>query len=593
MSWHSAWTTSYWALGSYTSQNVIDNATEVYNKLTGAGWTHNAACGVIGNLIHESCGINPGQFQGGYNYSWSAGFGIAQWTPGTKVSDYIGSQAQGVVDNGNAQMNLLMSDTGQWNTAFLNPDGSSNYYSLSGLPYITSMSQYSHSSASVADLTAVWMVCWERPSAQYAGLSTKEKLNLLIPKLEDEKADKLLTSDLAEIAWLLNLRASDISYCPVFKAFMIIGKDGSMILFTDKKRFDKQISDYLSGLGVVVCAYELVYTALSRLSEGETLLVDTNSANATLYLSVNKKCKIIQRRSPLLLMKAQKNETELNNIRTPMVVDGVALERFFYWLEQQLAQSKPVTELDAAAKLLEFRQKGDKFISESFACISAFNQHAAMPHYAPDKTTNILIEKDGVYLVDSGGQYFTGTTDITRVIPTGKISDEFSTDYTLVLKAMVNISLAKFPNKTTGSAIDAIGRINMWKYGKDFGHGTGHGVGFCLNVHEGPVSISPGATKTQMLPGMVSSNEPGYYLEGKYGIRIENLVVVKPSEFEDFNCFETLTLCHIDTRPVNKALLSDEEIEFINNYNKRVFQTISPYLDGDEIDYLKSRTKDI
>ena len=428
---------------------------------------------------------------------------------------------------------------------------------------------------------------------EYAGLSTKEKLNLLIPKLEDEKADKLLTSDLAEIAWLLNLRASDISYCPVFKAFMIIGKDGSMILFTDKKRFDKQISDYLSGLGVVVCAYELVYTALSRLSEGETLLVDTNSANATLYLSVNKKCKIIQRRSPLLLMKAQKNETELNNIRKTMVMDGVALERFFYWLEQQLAQSKPVTELDAAAKLLEFRQKGDKFISESFACISAFNQHAAMPHYAPDKTTNILIEKDGVYLVDSGGQYFTGTTDITRVIPTGKISDEFSTDYTLVLKAMVNISLAKFPNKTTGSAIDAIGRINMWKYGKDFGHGTGHGVGFCLNVHEGPVSISPGATKTQMLPGMVSSNEPGYYLEGKYGIRIENLVVVKPSEFEDFNCFETLTLCHIDTRPVNKALLSDEEIEFINNYNKRVFQTISPYLDGDEIDYLKNRTKEI
>lgn len=174
MSWHSVWTTSYWALGSYTSQNVIDNATEVYNKLTGAGWTHNAACGVIGNLIHESCGINPGQFQGGYNYSWSAGFGIAQWTPGTNVSDYIGSQAQGIVDDGNAQMNLLMSDTTQWNTAFLNPDGSSNYYGLTGLPYITSMSQYSQSSASVSDLTAVWMICWERPSAQYAGLSTRQ-----------------------------------------------------------------------------------------------------------------------------------------------------------------------------------------------------------------------------------------------------------------------------------------------------------------------------------------------------------------------------------------------------------------------------------
>lgn len=174
MAWHSVWTTSYWALGNYDSSTVADNAREVYNKLTGAGWTHEAACGVIGNLIHESCGINPGQFQGGYNYSWQAGFGIAQWTPGTKVSNYIGSQAQGVADDGDRQIDLLMSDTAQWNTAFLNPDGTSNYYGLSGLPYITSMAAYSQSTADVADLTAVWMVCWERPSAQYAGLSTRQ-----------------------------------------------------------------------------------------------------------------------------------------------------------------------------------------------------------------------------------------------------------------------------------------------------------------------------------------------------------------------------------------------------------------------------------
>ena len=216
-----------------------------------------------------------------------------------------------------------------------------------------------------------------------------------------------------------------------------------------------------------------------------------------------------------------------------------------------------------------------------------------MPHFAPDKNNNLLLEKDGVYLVDSGGQYFTGTTDLTRVIPTGKMTDDFVTDYTLVLKAMVNISMALFPEKTCGSAIDAIGRVHLWKHGKDFGHGTGHGVGFCLNVHEGPVSISPGATRSKLQSGMVTSNEPGLYIEGKYGIRIENLLAVKHSDFEGFNNFETLTLCHIDTRPVRRELLSEEELNFINDYNKCVFDTLSPFLTDDEKSYLKCRTSKI
>ena len=428
---------------------------------------------------------------------------------------------------------------------------------------------------------------------EYSGLSAKEKIELLVPKIKGENATKLLTSDLAEIAWMLNLRASDISYCPVFKAFMIIGCDSSVVLFTDNSRFDKKIAKYLADLGVGVCDYDLIYTALSGLPADTSILVDVNSASAELYLSVNPQCKIIERRSPIQLMKACKNDTELANIRKTMVVDGVAMEKFFYWLETQLANSKPVTELDAAAKLLEYRQQGENFISESFECISAFNQHSAMPHFAPDKNNNLLLDKDGVYLVDSGGQYFTGTTDLTRVIPTGKMTDDFVTDYTLVLKAMVNISMALFPEKACGSAIDAIGRVHLWKYGKDFGHGTGHGVGFCLNVHEGPVSISPGATKTQLQCGMVTSNEPGLYIEGKYGIRIENLLAVKKSDFKGFNSFETLTLCHIDTRPVRRDLLSEEELQFINNYNKRVFDTLSPFLNDDEKSYLKGRTSKI
>ena len=425
---------------------------------------------------------------------------------------------------------------------------------------------------------------------KYAGLSTKEKIEALIPKIKAENADRLLTSDLAEIAWLLNLRGSDISYCPVFKAFMLIGSDGSAVLFTDKIRFNNEVAEYLNRLGVVVCDYDLVYTALSGLPEGSSIIVDINSASAELYLSVNKQCKIVERRSPIQLMKAQKNETELANIRRTMIIDGVAMEKFFFWFENQLENNIPTTEIAAAKKLLEYRTQGEGFISESFECISAFNAHSAMPHFAPSKTNNLLIEKDGVYLVDSGGQYFTGTTDLTRVMPTGAFTSDFAIDYTLVLKAMVNIAMAKFPAKANGCALDAIGRINLWRYGKDFGHGTGHGVGFCLNVHEGPVSISPGTTKTTFLPGMVTSDEPGIYIEGSYGIRIENLLAVQKSEYEGFYSFETLTLCHIDTRAVKTALLNTDEINFINEYNNRVYNTLSPYLNNDEKEYLKKRT---
>ena len=425
---------------------------------------------------------------------------------------------------------------------------------------------------------------------KYTGLSTKEKIEALIPKIKAENADRLLTSDLAEIAWLLNLRGSDISYCPVFKAFMLIGCDGSAVLFTDKIRFNNQVAEYLNRLGVVVCDYDLVYTALSGLPEGSSIIVDINSASAELYLSVNKQCKIVERRSPIQLMKAQKNETELANIRQTMIIDGVAMEKFFFWFENQLENNIPTTEISAAQKLLEYRTQGEGFISESFECISAFNAHSAMPHFAPSETNNLLIQKDGVYLVDSGGQYFTGTTDLTRVMPTGAFTDDFAIDYTLVLKAMVNIAMAKFPTKANGCALDAIGRINLWRYGKDFGHGTGHGVGFCLNVHEGPVSISPGTTKTTFLPGMVTSDEPGLYIEGSYGIRIENLLAVQKSEYEGFYSFETLTLCHIDTRAVKTALLNTDEINFINEYNNRVYNTLSPYLNNDEKEYLKKRT---
>lgn len=427
----------------------------------------------------------------------------------------------------------------------------------------------------------------------FAGQSSSEKIKHLIEKIKEEKADIMLVTDLFEIAWLLNMRASDISYCPVFKAFAIVKQDGSIILFANQERFNNTQTQYLENLGVTICAYNLVYSALAHLTDGLSIMVDINSANAELYLSVNKQCKIIERRSPIQMMKAIKSNNELANIRRTMITDGVALERFFFWLENSLQQGNTITESEAAAKLLSLRAQGENFISESFECISAFGANAAMPHYAPGLNSTTIIERNGVYLVDSGGQYLTGTTDITRVIPTGNYTKEFSIDYTLVLKAMINIALAIFPTKTFGAAIDAIGRTNLWQHGKDFGHGTGHGVGYCLNVHESPVSISPNASKVPLAPGMVTSNEPGIYIEGKYGIRIENLLAVEKSQYEGFNRFETLTLCHIDTRAVDINLLGSTETDFLNRYNQRVFETLSPYLSGNEIDYLKNRTAKI
>ncbi|MCQ2974186.1 MAG: aminopeptidase P family protein [Bacteroidales bacterium] len=428
---------------------------------------------------------------------------------------------------------------------------------------------------------------------KFVGEESKEKIEKISTKIIEENSDALLIGDLFEIAWLLNLRASDIDYCPVFRAFMIVFKDKKSMLFISKQRINTKISDYLSKLNVTICEYTQITSTLEHLPAKLSILVDTASINAHLYSSINRHCKIIERKSPIQILKAQKNNTELLNIRKTMIEDGIAMEKFFYWFENQIENNKKITELDTCQKLLEYRKKSPNFISESFQCISAFNQHAAMPHYAPTEKDNITIEKDGVFLIDSGGQYYTGTTDLTRVIPTGKIDEEFAIDYTLVLKANINIALAKFPQGTIGTKIDAIGRIHLWKYGKDFGHGTGHGIGFCLNVHEGPMAITPSINKVAFVPGMVMSNEPGIYIENKYGIRIENLITVINSKYPEFYEFETLTLCHIDTRPIKTELLNQEEKDYINNYNEKVYKILSEYLTDNEKQYLKKQTQKI
>jgi len=427
---------------------------------------------------------------------------------------------------------------------------------------------------------------------KYAGRSAADKIADLRKK--NGAAYQVLTP-LDEIAWLLNLRAADIDFCPLFRAFMVVGEKDA-VLFINDGRIKGDIKTHLDKNGVSVRDYDDIYNYLQKLPDNAAVNIDHRTANSFIVSSVNPKCKISDIQSPVQKAKAIKNETELRNIRQALITDGVAMERFFYKLEQKLAQNEPLTEMSLAKMLLKEREKGEGFITESFGCISAFNGHAAMPHYAPSDESDIPVDNNGVYLVDSGGQYYEGTTDITRTIATtkdGRFSDKFALDYTLVLQGHIELATAIFPEGSSGSRLDVLARFCMWKYGRDFQHGTGHGVGYCLNCHEGPHRISPAYNTVALVPGMIVTDEPGIYIENEYGIRTENIVQVVKSEYEGFCKFDVLTLCHIDTRPIVREILTKAQIDFVNDYNERVFQTLSPFLDEAEKAYLRERTKAI
>ncbi|MBQ5452424.1 MAG: aminopeptidase P family protein [Bacteroidales bacterium] len=426
---------------------------------------------------------------------------------------------------------------------------------------------------------------------KFSGESSMSKLSRLREKISENGASYFLTSGLDDIAWCLNLRASDIDFCPVFRSFLAVEKDKDAYLFIHENRLSNSQKEYLSSLGVKICGYDSVYEFHKNIPENAALLLDTKTVNSRLYLSFTQK--IIDKPSPVQLMKAVKNSTELKNMRLSMIDDGLALERFFFKFEKNLEEGVKMTELSAAKMLLEERQKSENFLFESFECISAFNPHAAMPHFAPSEKDNLEIKKDGVYLVDSGGQYFLGTTDVTRTIPTGKITEDFARDYTLVLIGNINIAMQKFPEGTPGSHLDVLARQALWQYGLDFGHGTGHGVGYCLNCHEGPQAFSTSAARNNavaFLPGMIITDEPGFYKENCYGIRHEHILEVVESKTKGFLEFSVMTLCHIDTRPVKKELMTEAQINFLNDYNKKVYETLSPYLNESEKEYLKKRT---
>ncbi|MCD8517593.1 MAG: aminopeptidase P family protein [Burkholderiaceae bacterium] len=431
---------------------------------------------------------------------------------------------------------------------------------------------------------------------ELAGRSRADKLAMLREQMIGKGATHHLVSSLDDIAWLLNLRGSDVPFNPVFLAHLLVSADEAM-LFVDQSRLDAELIDSLRIDGVSVAPYDSLPHGLRILSQTDTLWVDpTRVASAYALTSAAKRIESINFST---LAKACKDSVELDHWREVMAVDGAALCEFFAWLDDAIAKrhEQPLTELMIDEQVCAARAKSDKFLGPSFATIAAFNANGAMPHYRATETAYAQIEGNGLLLIDSGGQYLGGTTDITRMVPVGDLTAQQICDCTLVLKAMIALSQLQFPKGIAAPLIDAVARANLWQHGLDYGHGTGHGVGYGLNVHEGPQVLSyraPIHPNMALQPGMVTSNEPGLYRPGKWGVRIENLVCAQPgdaNEFGEFLRFETLTLCPIDLRCIDLHALTTNERQWVNDYHSHVRQRLAPRLEERGLQWLVERTE--
>jgi len=427
---------------------------------------------------------------------------------------------------------------------------------------------------------------------EHAGRSRSEKLDQLRAELRAQQLDGWLVPALDEVAWLFNLRGSDIPYNPVFLAYALVTADAA-VLCVDADKLDTAEQRSVQSDGIILRAYGDIGRSLAEVPPGRALGIDPQAVTPALRNCIPEGVTVKEAPSPISAAKARKNSAELDGMRLAMRKDAVAMERFLYWLEQAVPTGL-VTEGKAAGVLGEFRAEQADFVGESFQTISAYRGHGAIVHYRVTEESDAQLRNEGLYLVDSGGQYRHGTTDITRVVPFGDVTAIMREDYTLVLKGHIALATAQFPEGTTGLQLDALARMPLWQAGRDYGHGTGHGVGCFLNVHETPPRIGP--KKSALVPlqvGMVVSNEPGVYREGEYGIRIENLVSVReaePSLFGRFYAFETLTLCHLDTRLVEPGLLTDRERAWLNAYNERVYRSVSEELEKPVRAWLAERT---
>ena len=406
----------------------------------------------------------------------------------------------------------------------------------------------------------------------------------------------LLTS-LDDIMWMLNIRGSDVKYSPLLISFAIVGEE-QILLFIEESKIPLILAAEFDKLKIVMLPYEETAGILSTLSPDSTILLNPSTTSSILYTSVPHGMKIIEDISIPARLKAVKNRVEINNIGETMIKDGVALTRFFFWLERNSDQDQ-LSELSLGEKLNSLRSENENYLGPSFSSIVAFNHHSALPHYSATTESDCLIGAEGILLIDSGGQYLDGTTDITRTIAIGRPTDRQKRDFSLVLKGTINLALAKFPSGTKGYQLDILARKALWENGLNYGHGTGHGVGFCLNVHEGPQNIGQGSgtdSKTVIEPGMLISDEPAIYREGEYGIRIENLILCfedEENEFGNFLKFDTVSLCYIDKSLINISLLDKKEIDWINSYHSEVYEKLGPFLSGEEKIWLKEKTAQI
>ncbi|WP_277012102.1 aminopeptidase P family protein [Capnocytophaga granulosa] len=426
---------------------------------------------------------------------------------------------------------------------------------------------------------------------KYTGRSTSDKLATLRGIMADKGVTHFLVTALDDIAWVTNLRGNDVNFNPVFLAYLCITPK-SATLFVDTKQCDDSVKAYLKEQHIELKDYHDYFKELQKL-KGETILLSPD-ANQTIYNTVGEHNTLHIAPSPVQLLKAVKNETELEGFRKAMVKDGVALVNFFYWLENNIGKA-PLTEHSLGDIMDKFRAE-QGFLANSFGKIIGYEGNGAIVHYHAATNPEVPMHAKGTVLIDSGAHYIEGTTDITRVIPLGEFSEDFKRDYTLVMKAMITLSTTIFPAGTRGVQLDSITRAILWKNQRDYGHGTGHGVGSYLCVHEGPQSIRKEMRDVPMLEHMVCSNEPGIYCEGRYGIRIENLVAVQKhssNEFGDFYRLETLTLCPLDTRAVIVDMLTEEERQWLNNYNQWVEKTLSPLVGKEQQAWLKERCKAI
>ena len=433
-----------------------------------------------------------------------------------------------------------------------------------------------------------------RLEAKYVGESAGERIGKIREFICDNHGDAMLFSCLDEIAWLYNIRCNDIAYNPVAISYAIVEKDKAH-LFIKLDKISQEIARQLATDGIELHDYHHLFLFLDEQKKENVYLVDTNTCNYAVFNHLSKKFEVREVESPIPLLKAVKNPTELEGFRLACRKDGVALSKFYYWLENKLSQ-QPVTELEAAEQLTRLRSQDKEYVSDSFGCISAYGPNAALPHYSATPEQQSEIHPKGLYLVDSGAQNTHGTTDITRTMPLGELTELEKEDYTLVLKGMIDLSMLYFPKGSKGCNIDIVARLPLYMKLRNFGHGTGHGVGYFLNVHEGPQSIRPDLKNQEILPGMVTSNEPGLYREGLHGIRHENLIVCQPksvNEFGEFYQFETITLCYLDTSALLTKLLNQNEIDWLNAYNERVYQEVSPYLEEQERIWLRNKTKAI